>query len=199
MGAFKLTLFALLIAFSATAQDMLPKECGSCHESQFKTWLDAAHNQRGVVCSACHGEFHSGTLNGCTICHTGEHKIDYKDWQFVKDYKVEGDTSDYYCIVCHEPHNPIKAKVLLCNSCHGSQNHEPQPRKSFRFSIQKAHNVFARIAPQMDEEKWNRRMKSTSGKIMIVGVAVVIGSVVLFPYFYTLFAFFRWIKKRIKK
>ena len=163
----RLLYVSVILFFSclASAQDMAPKDCGSCHESQFKTWLTAVHNQRGVVCSACHGEFHSGMLNGCTICHNGEHKIDYNQWQFVKDYKVEGDTSDYYCIVCHDPHNPIKAKVLLCNSCHGAKNPEPQPRKSFRMGIQKAHNVFAKIAPEMDQDAWNRRMKSTERKI----------------------------------
>lgn len=195
-------LYVSLIIFwcnIASAQDMASKDCGSCHESQYKTWLTAVHNQRGVVCQACHGEFHSGTLNGCTICHSSEHKIDYNQWQFVKDYKVEGDTSDYYCIVCHDPHNPIKAKVLLCNSCHGSKNPEPQPRKAFRLGIQKAHNVFAKIAPEMDEDAWNRRMKSTSGKLMIGAAGLVVVGVVIFPYFYTLYAFLRWIKRKIKK
>ena len=172
----------------ASAQDMTPKDCGSCHESQFKTWLTAVHNQRGVVCSACHGEFHSGTLNGCTICHTGEHKIDYNQWQFVKDYKVEGDTSDYYCIVCHDPHNPIKAKVLLCNSCHGAKNPEPQPRKSFRIGIQKAHNVFAQVAQKMDEDAiasnqklFPKRLYEGSNNLQTPGILISGVLVFFFP------------------
>jgi hypothetical protein len=192
-------LLLILIPITSNAQDMLPKDCGSCHESQFQAWLNATHNKRGVVCSACHGEFHSGALNGCTICHSPEHKVDYEDWQFVKDYRVEEDTSDYYCIVCHDPHNPIKAKVLLCNSCHGSNKPSPQPRKAFRASIQKAHNAFAEIAPRMDEDTWNRRIKSRSGKLLIGAGIVIIGGILVFPYFYTLFAFFRWLKRKMKR
>jgi hypothetical protein len=196
--------FAALLLISgfvsfAASQDMSSQDCGSCHESQFKTWTDAKHNQRGIVCAACHGPFHSGTLNGCTSCHTGEHKLDYKQWQFVKDYMVEGDTSDYYCIVCHDPHNPIKEKVLLCNSCHGAGNSEPQPRKSFRTSLQKAHNSFAEIAPRMDEDAWNRRIKSTGGKLMIGAAAAVIGAALIFPYIYTLAAFIKWLKRKFGK
>ena len=198
MRAIWLLLILFLIPTISNSQDMSAADCGSCHESQFKTWLDATHNKRGVVCGACHGEFHSGTLNGCTICHSGEHKVNYENWQFVKDYRVEGDTSDYYCIVCHDPHNPVKAKVLLCNTCHGPDKPAPQPRKGFRASIQKAHNVFANVAPRMDEDTWNRRLKSTRGKITIGAGVVVVGGILLFPYFYTLFAFFRWVKRKIK-
>lgn len=199
MRAIWLLLTFSLIPILCTSQDMLPKDCGSCHETQFKSWLDATHNKRGVVCGACHGEFHSGTLNGCTVCHSGEHKVNYENWQFVKDYRVEGDTSDYYCIVCHDPHNPVKAKVLLCNTCHGPNKPAPQPRKAFRASIQKAHNTFAEIAPRMDEDTWNRRMKTTSGKLMIGAGVFVVGGVLLFPYFYTLFAFLRWLKRKITR
>ncbi|HSP06860.1 MAG TPA: hypothetical protein VLR94_06755, partial [Acidobacteriota bacterium] len=81
---------------------MSPKDCGVCHESQYKTWTTARHNQRGVACAVCHGAFHSGSLNGCLACHTGEHKLQYKNWEFVKDYMVEGDISNYYCITCHD-------------------------------------------------------------------------------------------------
>jgi hypothetical protein len=174
------------------------KECGSCHESQYQQWITAKHKTQGVVCSACHGDFHSGSLNGCTTCHTGKHNLNYQQWQFVKDYMVEGDTSDYYCIVCHDPHNPKKAKVLLCNSCHGSTTNEPPPRKQFRVALQTSHNLFATIAPEMDEDTWNRRMKSTSGKLMIGGAAILIAGVLLFPYFYTGIAFIRWVKKKIQ-
>lgn len=178
---------------------MAAKDCGACHDSQYKTWMQAKHNQEGVVCSACHGDFHSGSLNGCTSCHTGQHNLQYKDWQFVKDYMVEGDTSDYYCIVCHDPHNPKKAKVLLCNSCHGPAAGEIQPRKGFRVSLQKAHNVFAKVGPEMDEDAWNRRIKSTSGKLMLGGSVLVIGGLLVFPYIYTGLAFFRWLKRKFTR
>jgi hypothetical protein len=192
-------LLILCLCGSALAQDMAAKDCGACHESQFKTWLLAKHNTEGVVCAACHGAFHSGSLNACTACHTGEHSMQYKNWQFVKDYMVEGDTSDYYCIVCHDPHNPKKAKVLLCNSCHGSPAGEIQPRKGFRMSLQKAHDVFAEVGPNMDEDAWNHRIKSTSGKLMIGGGMVLLACVLLFPYFYTGFAFLRWVRRKFTK
>lgn len=188
-----------LFARSGASQDMSAKDCGSCHESQYKTWTTAKHNTRGVVCAACHGTFHSGTLNPCTSCHTGEHNLQYKNWQFVKDYMVEGDTSDYYCIVCHDPHNPKKAKVLLCNSCHGSTVAEIQPRKGFRATLQTAHNAFASVAPKMDEDAWNRRVKSRSGKVEIAAGAAVVGGLLLFPYLYTGFVFVRWLKRKIKR
>jgi hypothetical protein len=195
------TLFILFLLSAGwlSAQDMSPQKCGECHESQFETWLEAKHNERGVVCAACHGDFHSGTLNGCKACHTGEHNVQFKDWQFVKDYMVEGDTSDYYCIVCHNPHNPKKAKVLLCNSCHGPAKPPVQPREAFLGSIQRAHNTFATIAPKMDEDAWNRRMKSTSGKLLIGSIVLVVGGILIFPYFYTAFAFLRWLKRRITR
>ena len=157
---FLLTLFLSSI-LSLSAQGMAPEKCGECHESQFQTWLEAKHNTRGVVCAACHGDFHSGSLNGCKSCHTGKHNVQFKDWQFVKDYMVEGDTSDYYCIVCHNPHNPKKAKILLCSSCHGPAVPPVQPRKTFLTSVQTAHNAFASVAPRMDEDFWNKTMKST--------------------------------------
>jgi hypothetical protein len=59
--------------------------------------------------------------------------------------------------------------------------------------------VFAKIAPEMDEDAWNRRMKSTSGKLMIGTAGLIVAGVVIFPYFYTLYAFFRWIKRKFKK
>src|SRR5262245_10133533 len=84
------TILFLLIASAAFGQSMDSKECGSCHESQYQIWITAKHKTQGVVCSACHGEFHSGSLNGCTTCHTGKHNLNYQQWQFVKDYMVEG-------------------------------------------------------------------------------------------------------------
>jgi hypothetical protein len=179
--------------------DMSAKECGGCHDSQYKTWTTAKHFKRGVVCAVCHGAFHSGSLNGCTGCHTGQHKLHYTDWEFVKDYMVEGDNSNYYCITCHDPHNPVKEKVLLCNGCHGPTTANMQPRKTFFVSLQKTHDMMARIAPEMDEDKWNRRMKSTSGKLLFGGGAALIGGLLIFPYFYTGFSFIRWLKKRRKK
>jgi hypothetical protein len=197
---FSRTLAFALLSFSfglVHAQNMSPEKCGECHESQFQIWLEAKHNARGVVCAACHGDFHSGTLNGCKACHTGEHNIQFKDWQFVRDYMVERDTSDYYCIVCHNPHNPKKAKVLLCNSCHGPAAPPVQPRKTFLTSLQTAHNAFASIAPRMDEDSWNRRMKSTGGKLLVGAGVVTVGGLLLFPYLYTGFVFLRWIKRKI--
>lgn len=181
------------------AQDMAPEKCGECHESQFQTWLEAKHNERGVVCAACHGAFHSGSLNGCKSCHTGKHNVQFKDWQFVKDYMVEGDTSDYYCIVCHNPHNPKRAKVLLCSSCHGPKIPPVQPRTAFLASVQTAHNTFASIAPRMNEDSWNKMMKSGKGKFLLgAGAAIVVG-LLLFPYAYTGFVFLRWLKRKITR
>jgi hypothetical protein len=188
-------LFILCESFS-WGQDMAAKECGSCHETQFQTWQQAKHFKMGVVCGVCHGEFHSGTLSGCTGCHTGKHNLEFRNWQFVRDYMVEGDTSDYYCIVCHDPHNPKKAKILLCNTCHGSTAKEPQPRKSVRMSLQSAHNLFADIAPRMDEATWNRRIKSRSGKIQLGAGVIVIGALLLFPYVFTGVVGIRWIRRK---
>lgn len=181
------------------AADMSPKECGVCHESQYKAWTGARHNHKGVACAVCHGAFHSGSLNGCLACHTGEHKLQYKNWEFVKDYMVEGDISNYYCITCHDPHNPVKEKVLLCSGCHGTSTAQMQPRKTVSYSLQKAHNFMAGVAPEMDDDTWNRRLKSTPGKLLIGGGALVAGGLLVFPYFYTLFAFIRWFRKRRKK
>lgn len=196
--------FYLLLVFCSSyvlaqdAQDMAPKDCGTCHETQFHTWQQAKHFKGGVVCGVCHGEFHSGTLSGCTGCHTGKHNLDYRNWQFVRDYMVEGDTSDYYCIVCHDPHNPKKAKILLCNSCHGSTANEPQPRKGFRMSLQSAHNVFAEVAPRIDEASWNRRIKSRAGKIQLGAGAILVGGLLLFPYAFTTFVAVRWIRRKLR-
>jgi Cytochrome c3 len=194
--------FAVVFLFCTgwlSAQDMSPQKCGECHESQFETWLDAKHNARGIVCAACHGPFHSGTLNGCKACHTGEHNVQFKDWQFVKDYMVEGDTSDYYCIVCHNPHNPKVAKVLLCTSCHGPDKPPVQPRKTFHASVQSAHNAFASVAPKMNDDSWNKMIKSTGGKVLIGSSVVIIAGVLIFPYLYTGFAFVRWIKRKLTR
>lgn len=192
-------LFLLFLSSKLPAQDMLAKDCGTCHETQFKSWIQAKHNTRGVVCGACHGEFHSGTLNACTSCHTGEHDLEYKQWQFVRDYIVEGDTSDYYCIVCHDPHNPKKEKVLLCNGCHGATVNEIQPRKGFRANVQKAHNVFARVAPEMDQGWWNKGIKSRSGKLMLGAGVLIIGGILIFPYVFTGYVFCRWLAKKFSK
>lgn len=179
--------------------EMSAKECGVCHESQYNTWTTAKHNQRGIVCAVCHGAFHSGSLNGCTGCHTGEHKLQYKNWEFVKDYIVEGDNSNYYCITCHDPHNPGKEKVLLCSGCHGTSTAKMQPRKTVEMSLQRTHNILAKVAPEMDEDKWNRRLKSTSGKLLVGSGGLLAAGLLAFPYFYTLFAFVRWLKQRRNK
>jgi hypothetical protein len=198
LGQFLALLLLIFASPFLWSQDMDPKECGTCHETQFQTWQQAKHFKNGVVCGVCHGEFHSGTLSGCTGCHTGEHNLQYKQWQFVKDYMVEGDTSDYYCIVCHDPHNPKKAKILLCNSCHGSTTHEVQPRKTFRMSLQKAHDLFAQAAPRMDEAAWNRRIKSRSGKILLAAGGLIVAGLLIFPYLFTGFVFIRWLRRKWK-
>jgi len=87
-----------LLRRAALAQGMSSEQCGTCHESQYNTWKQGKHNMKLGPCNACHGEFHSGSLKGCTGCHSTSHKVHYKNWEFVKDYVVEGDTSDYYCI-----------------------------------------------------------------------------------------------------
>jgi hypothetical protein len=181
------------------ARGMPSKECGVCHETQYKGWSAARHCQRGVTCASCHGEFHSGSLSGCLKCHTGKHKLQYQNWEFVKDYMVEGDDSDYYCITCHDPHNPVKEKVLVCVGCHGNSTAEMLPRKTVLLSLQSSHNALAGIALNMDHDTWNRRFKSTGGKLLFGGGALLAGGVLMFPYFYTLFAFARWAKKRRKK
>jgi hypothetical protein len=175
---------------------MSSKECGVCHESQFQGWSHAKHNERGVVCAVCHGAFHSGSLNGCMVCHTGKHKLQYENWEFVKDYMVEGDNSNYFCITCHDPHNPAKEKVLLCNGCHGNSTSNMQPRKTLFISLQKSHNLLAELPPRMDEDKWNRRIKSTGGKLLLGGAGLLIAGVLAFPYIFTLVAIIRWWRKR---
>lgn len=178
---------------------MPSKQCGVCHESQYRSWTVARHSERDVACASCHGEFHSGSLSGCTKCHTGKHKLQYQNWEFVKDYMVEGDASDYYCITCHDPHNPVKEKVLVCAGCHGTSTAEMLPRKTVLVSLQTSHNALADIALNMDADVWNRRFKSAGGKILFGGGALVAGGLLLFPYLFTLITFVRWIKKRRKK
>ena len=59
--------------------------------------------------------------------------------------------------------------------------------------------IMAGIAPEMDDDTWNHRLKSTPAKLMMGGGVLLAASFLLFPYFYTLFAFVRWIRKRRNK
>jgi hypothetical protein len=194
-------LFLLLLpALDAAASEMASQQCGECHESQFANWQKAKHSTTGVTCQGCHGEFHSGALIGCTSCHsTIEHKVNFKEWELVKDYMAEDDETDYYCIVCHDPHHPKKEKVLLCNNCHGPDVPKVQPRAAFKTSIQKAHDTFAKVAPAVNDDKWNRRFKSKGGKLLLGSGVVIIAVLIIFPYFYTGFAFLRWLKRKLRR
>lgn len=201
---FIISIFALLAACCSTAMagdtGMTSQQCGSCHDSQYNMWKQGKHNTKLGGCSACHGEFHSGSLKGCTeSCHTGNHKLKYKHWGFVSDYIVEGDTSDYYCIRCHNPHDPVKTDMLVCAACHGGEKGEVQPRKGIRFTSQRVHNLFAWAGPIVDDMGWDKSLKTKRGKVLFAAAGGLFGFAVLFPYLYTTYVFLRWILRKWRR
>jgi hypothetical protein len=190
-------LVLLLFCGVTAAEEMTSQECGTCHESQYDTWKQGKHNMRLGQCSACHGEFHSGSLKGCTGCHSASHEVQYRSWEFVQDYIVEGDTSDYYCIRCHDPHDPAKAEMQICSTCHGSRLAEAQPRKAIRLAAQETHNLYAWMALPIEEMQLGKMMKTTRGKVMVAGGAAFVGLLLVVPYLYTGFVFFRWVLRKV--
>ncbi len=100
-----------------------PSWCASCHKIEYEEWSTSGHCKYGMACYECHGEFHSGTLGGCTRCHEGMHRNRIKNWPAVARFDSP-ESRDFMCMVCHDAHNSgLKPSLMGCFACHGDLMH----------------------------------------------------------------------------
>jgi len=97
---------------------MEPAQCGHCHQVEYEAWTHSKHRQIAVQCGACHGQLHSGKIEGCRQCHGDKHGTIFQHWPAVQRFDLPG-SSDYVCIVCHHPHtSALDEHRQACTVCH---------------------------------------------------------------------------------
>lgn len=105
-------------AASFGADGLPPEQCGQCHQVEFDKWTHAKHRQIHVACSACHGQLHSGKIEGCRQCHGDKHEHIFKHWPAVQRFDPPN-SNDYVCAICHDPHNTdLTEHKQSCKKCH---------------------------------------------------------------------------------
>ncbi len=105
-------------ATSQAGESLPPEQCGQCHQVEYDKWTHAKHRQIKVACNACHGQLHSGKIEGCRQCHGDKHGHIFEHWPAVQRFDPPN-SNDYVCAVCHDPHHTdLTEHKQSCKKCH---------------------------------------------------------------------------------
>ncbi len=109
-----------IASLSLAGERLPPDQCGNCHEEKYREWIGSKHRRSNVECGACHGDLHSGGVQGCRQCHGLKHHAIFEQWPAVQRFDPPN-SSDYVCTVCHQSHTcELDEHRQACVVCHDS-------------------------------------------------------------------------------